>query len=59
MYGVFKMIKLHEIEQLNLPQIQEGMVRALLTDIHYYLDHGLTEEQAIFVLKKLLEVMEH
>ena len=53
------MIKLHEIEQLNLPQIQAGMVRALLTDVHYYLDLGMTEEQAIFVLKKLLEIMEH
>ena len=53
------MIKLHEIEHLKLPSIQEGMARALLTDIHYYLDHGMTEEQAISVLKKLLEIMEH
>jgi hypothetical protein len=52
------MIKLHEIEQLKLPSLQASMVRALLTDIHYYLDHGMTEEQAISVLKTLLEVME-
>lgn len=51
------MLKLHEIEQLKLPSLQASMVRALLTDIHYYLDHGMTEEQAISVLKTLLELM--
>ncbi len=52
------MIKLHEIEQLKLPPLQASMVRALLTDIHYYIDHGMTEEQAISVLKTLLDIME-
>ncbi|MDD1777073.1 MAG: hypothetical protein LUQ65_02815 [Candidatus Helarchaeota archaeon] len=52
------MIKLHEIEQLKLPTLQASMVRALLTDIHYYLDQGMTEEQAISVLKTLLGKME-
>lgn len=52
------MIKLHDIEQLKLPTLQASMIRALLTDIHYYLDHGMTEEQAISVLKTLLGIME-
>jgi hypothetical protein len=52
------MIKLHEIEQLKLPTLQASMVRALLTDIHYYMDHGMTEDQAISVVKTLLKIME-
>jgi hypothetical protein len=52
------MIKLHEIEQLKLNYLEAGMARALLTDIHYYLDHGITDDQVILVLKKLVEMVD-
>ncbi|HUY00654.1 MAG TPA: hypothetical protein VMV49_13930 [Candidatus Deferrimicrobium sp.] len=52
------MLKLHHTENFDLSDTQKGMAIAILTDIHYYLDNGLTEDQIILVIRKLLSAIE-
>jgi hypothetical protein len=52
------MINLKDAEKFKLSKEGAYVAHAILTDIHYYLDHGIDETQIKAVLKNILNEIE-